>query len=353
MSHKIFRFGKTFKLESGKTLSGFHLAYTTLGTLNTSGDNVVWIFHALTANSDPSEWWPGLVGETKLFDPAEYFIVCVNMPGSCYGSFSPLDENPSSKKPWLHQFPLFTTRDMIRAYQPLRAYLGIQKIHIGIGGSMGGQQLLEWAIDEPSLFNYIFPVATNAFHSPWGIAFNATQRHAIELDPTWTNAEASAGVDGMKVAREIALLSYRHYDTYNAGQNEAANNNTENFRSESYQKYQGEKLARRFNAFSYYFLSKSMDSHHVGRNRDGAEKALAGITAHTLVIGIGTDVLFPLSEQKFLGDNIPGAAFKAIESPYGHDGFLLEFDQITALAKEFIAGKPVVAKAQAGTIPEI
>ncbi|RYG03316.1 MAG: alpha/beta fold hydrolase [Chitinophagaceae bacterium] len=275
------------------------------------------------------------------------------MPGSCYGSISPLDDNEFSTDQWLHQFPLFTTRDMIRTYQPLKEYLGVQKIHIGIGGSMGGQQLLEWAIEEPSLFNYIVPVATNAFHSPWAIAFNATQRHAIELDPTWVNANAQAGMEGMKVAREIALLSYRHYETYGAGQNEIQNDRTENFRSESYQKYQGEKLAKRFNAFSYYFLSKSMDSHNVGRSRGSVEKALAGITAHTLVIGIGTDVLFPLSEQQFLGNNIPGAVFKAIESPYGHDGFLLESDQITTLVQEFIAGKSAREQVQPDTIHEI
>ena len=173
MHFKTFSFSKPFTLESGRTLPGYHLAYTTLGKMNAAKSNVVWIFHALTANSNPAEWWSGLVGETKLFDPGKYFIVCVNVPGSCYGSISPLDDNAETGKPFYHNFPLFTTRDMIRAYNPLRIKLGIEKIHIGIGGSMGGQQLLEWAIEEPALFEYIFPIATNAEHSPWGIAFNA------------------------------------------------------------------------------------------------------------------------------------------------------------------------------------
>ncbi|MBL7752025.1 MAG: alpha/beta fold hydrolase, partial [Chitinophagaceae bacterium] len=185
MSTQLFHYEQPFMLESGQTLSGYHLAYTTLGEMNSTQSNVVWIFHALTANSDPAEWWPGLVGEGKLFDPKNHYIICVNMPGSCYGSIGPLEKNPQSGKPWYHGFPLFTTRDMIRAYQPLCKALGIGKIHIGLGGSMGGQQLLEWAIEEPERFEHIIPIATNAQHSPWGIAFNASQRMCIENDPTW------------------------------------------------------------------------------------------------------------------------------------------------------------------------
>jgi homoserine O-acetyltransferase len=172
LSYQIFEHHEPFTLESGRVIDGFHLAYTTHGELNEEKDNVVWIFHALTANSDASEWWKGLVGEEKLFDPKEYFILCVNMPGSCYGSISPLDIDSQTGEPFYHNFPLFTTRDMVRTYKHLRAQLGINKIHIGIGGSMGGQQLLEWAVEEPELFECIIPIATNAQHSPWGIAFN-------------------------------------------------------------------------------------------------------------------------------------------------------------------------------------
>jgi len=315
-------------LESGITLPGYHLAYTTYGSLDKSKDNVVWIFHALTANSVASEWWPGLVGEGKLFDPDKYFIICVNMPGSCYGSLSPLDENPETGKIYYHDFPFFTPRDMILAYQPLKDYLGIEKIKIGIGGSMGGQQLLEWAIEEPNLFEYIFPIATNARHSAWGIAFNASQRMCIEADNTWKENNPQAGMEGMKAARSIALISYRHYETYHASQSEHNIDKIENYKSESYQKYQGEKLGKRFNAFSYYFLSKGMDSHNVGRGRGGIENALQKIKAKTRTIGITTDILFPVSEQQFIAENIAGAEFISINSLYGHDGFLLEYEQI-------------------------
>ncbi len=344
-SLKIFRYDKVFQLESGVNLPGFHLGYTTYGNLNNTRDNVVWIFHALTANSKAEEWWPGLVGEGKLFDPNKYFIICVNMPGSCYGSLGPLDIDPKTGNPYYHDFPFFTPRDMIRSYQFLKNELGIKKIKIGIGGSMGGQQCVEWAVEEPELFEYIFPLATNAFHSAWGIAFNASQRMSIEATESWKEKKTDSGIEGMKVARSIALISYRHYETYHASQSEDANGHLENFKPESYQRYQGEKLARRFNAFSYYFLSKGMDAHNAGRGRVSVEKALSLIKAKTLVIGITTDILFPLSEQKFLADNIPGATFKPIKSLYGHDGFLLEFEQIQKLIGNFLAAEPVSTSA--------
>ncbi len=336
MFTSIFHYQQSFKLESGICLPAYHLAYTTYGKLNAEKDNVVWLFHALTSNSNPEEWWPGLVGTGKLFDPAIYFIVCVNMPGSCYGSISPLDINEVTGEPYYHDFPFFTPRDMVRSYQPLRKFLGIDKIKIGLGGSMGGQQLLEWAIEEPDLFEYVFPIATNAVHSAWAKAFNASQRMSIEADKSWGNKIDDAGLAGMKVARSFALLSYRHYDTYNAVQQELSNDKIENFKSESYQKYQGEKLAKRFNAFSYYFLSKSMDSHNVGRGRTSLEEALQKIKAKTLSIGINSDVLFPVCEQEFIAANISNSEFKAIDSLYGHDGFLLEYEKMETLIADFL-----------------
>ena len=339
MTYSIFNSDKPLTLESGYRLPGYHLAYTTYGKLNNAKDNVVWIFHALTANSDAADWWAGLVGNGKLFDPENYFIVCANMPGSCYGSLGPLDKNPETGEPYYHDFPFFTPRDMIHAYQPLKEYLGIEKINIGIGGSMGGQQLLEWAIEEPELFEYIFPIATNARHSAWGIAFNASQRMSIEADGTWKEKKPEAGMEGMKAARSIALISYRHYDTYHASQSEHHIDKIENYKSESYQKYQGEKLGKRFNAFSYYFLSKGMDAHNVGRGRVSIENALQQINAKTMVIGVYTDILFPLSEQQFIAENIPGAKLAAINSLYGHDGFLLEFEQIQEIITDAIEKK--------------
>jgi len=350
LSHKTFSYKAPFELESGIVLPGYHLGYHAFGKLNADRSNVVWVFHALTANSNPVDWWPGLVGSGHLIDPEHFFIVCVNMPGSCYGSLGPLSINPLTGDPYYHSFPFFTTRDMIRAYQPLKDFLGISKIKIGIGGSMGGQQLLEWAIEEPALFEHIVPIATNAFHSPWARAFNASQRHCIELDPTWKNNDPQAGIEGMKVARGVALLSYRNQETYNLNQIDADLNSISSFRSESYQRYQGEKLAARFNAFSYYFLSQSMDSHQVGRGRESVIGALKKIKAKTHLIGIQCDLLFTEKEQAFLAENIPGAFLYMIPSGFGHDGFLLEFDAISSIILDFIQLENRSSKSTAYTV---
>ena len=336
MSPKTFTSQAPFELESGFVIPGFHLGYHTLGRMNADQSNVVWVFHALTANSNPVDWWPGLVGDGHLIDPERFFIVCVNMPGSCYGSLGPLSDNPVTGLPYFHSFPFFTPRDMIRSYQQLKDFLGIRKIKIGIGGSMGGQQLLEWAIEEPELFDHIVPIATNAFHSPWARAFNASQRHCIEMDPTWKQSNPEAGMNGMRVARGLALLSYRNQETYNYHQADEDLNSLGPFRSESYQSYQGEKLAARFNAFSYYCLSQSMDSHQVGRGRQSIVSALKKIRAKTHIIGIRSDLLFTEKEQVFLAENIPGALFNMIPSTYGHDGFLLEYDAISAIVSDFL-----------------
>ena len=339
----VFNYENPFTLESGVTLPGYHLAYTTHGKLNADKSNVVWIFHALTANSNPLEWWPGLVGDGKFFDPAKYFIICANKPGSPYGSVSPLSINPQTNQLYYHDFPVFTMRDMIRTFQHLKDHLGIRKIFIALGGSTGGMQLLEWAIEEPELFEHIVPIATNAVLSPWAIAFNASQRMAIEADITWLERRPDAGQKGLAAARSIALLSYRHYNGYDITQPRdksfVALGNEVTYAADNYQRYQGLKLVNRFNAICYYRLSQSMDSHDVGKNRGGVEKALRKITARTLVIGITSDVLYPITEQEYLQKKILGAELLSISSDFGHDGFLLEYEKIETALKRFVEGK--------------
>jgi homoserine O-acetyltransferase len=234
---------------------------------------------------------------------------------------------------------------MVGSLDLLRAELGIHKIHTCIGGSMGGQQALEWAIMQPQLIENLVLIATNAQHSAWGIAFNEAQRMAIEVDPTWAERSPYAGLNGMKAARATALLSYRNYETYLKTQTSYEPERTDNYPASSYQRYQGEKLARRFNAFSYWILSKAMDSHHAGRGRGSVTTALQGIKSRTLVIGIASDVLFPVEEQRLLAAYIPDAHYEELESLYGHDGFLIECDQITAHYQTFLkASVPITAR---------
>jgi homoserine O-acetyltransferase len=336
MENSIFRYPQDFNLESGSVLPGFDLAYRTFGKLSPSGNNVVWVFHAFTGNANPTEWWDGLVGEGKFFNPGNHFIVCVNMPGSCYGSTGPLSHNRVTAQPWYHDFPIITTRDMARMFALLQRNLGIGKIQAGIGGSMGGMVLLEWSIEEPELFENIILIATNAVQSAWGIAFNETQRMAIESDTTWLLKNESAGLQGMATARAIALLSYRNYHPYKISQGESDPQKLNNYRGSSYQQYQGLKLTRRFNAFSYHALTKSMDAHHIGRGRSSVAGALRSITAKTLVVGIQSDLLFPVEEQKLLASHIPDAQFACIDSTYGHDGFLIEYQQLEKIIGVFL-----------------
>lgn len=189
---------------------------------------------------------------------------------------------------------------------------------------------------QPEVFDRIIPIATNAAHSPWGIAFNEAQRMAIEADATWKEEDARAGTEGMKAARAMGMISFRTYDTFQNTQQEKANERTDEFRAASYQRYQGQKLSNRFNAFTYWILTKAMDSHNVGRGRTSQEAALRKIKAKTLVIGIDSDLLFPVREQKFLGNHIPQATFDTLSSPHGHDGFLVEFDQFKRSVRNFL-----------------
>lgn len=332
----IFEFSKPLKLECGRELRKYQVAFHTFGTLNESLDNVIWVAHALTANSDVYDWWPGMVGPGLLMDTDKYFIICANILGSCYGTTGPLSIDPDTGKPFLRDFPLITVRDMVAAHQELKKFLGIKKIHLGIGGSLGGQQILEWAIMEPDLFRFIAPVATNAKASAWGIAFNEAQRMALMADPTFEAGDPEGGSAGMRAARATALLSYRNRNTYERTQSDPEEDKIENFKAISYQQYQGVKLDRRFNAYSYYSVSRSLDSQNVGRGRGGVEEALRRIEARTIAVGISSDLLFPPEEQELIARCVPNGSYYEIDSLYGHDGFLIEVEKLTNIIKPLI-----------------
>lgn len=335
-STAIYHHKKPLKLENGKKLAELKVAYQTYGSLNAKKDNVIWACHALTANADVADWWRGLVGQNYLFNPEEHFIICANVLGSHYGTTNPLDTDPITGSPYYLSFPEFTIRDLAQVHQLLADHLGIHQIKVLIGGSLGGQQAVEWAIANTIVIENLILVACNALQTPWGIAFNESQRLAISADRSFYSQHPDGGMKGLQAARSIALLSYRTYEAYNATQVESVNEKTGDFRAASYQKYQGEKLCKRFNAYSYWYLTKAMDSHNVGRGRKSVSNALASIRSNTLVIGIENDFLFPVTEQEFLGKHIPGAEFHSIKSAYGHDGFLIETDILTNTIGNFL-----------------
>jgi len=326
MENRTFKYSNTFVLENGEQLESLEISYHISGDPK-PGKKVIWICHALTANSNAQEWWSGLTGPGKLFDTQTSCIICANMIGSCYGSTGPTSIAPDGK-PYLLRFPLTTVRDTVKAHNLLREHLKINKIDLITGASIGGFQALEWSIMYPSIIKNLLLIACNAAVTPWGAAFNESQRMALLSDPSFVEQKnANGGQKGLEAARSIALLSYRSYKGYNHSQEEQNQDFLFATKACSYQEYQGKKLASRFDAYSYYTLTKSVDSHNAGRGRGGIKKALAKITAPTVVAGIDNDLLFPIEEQLFMAQNIKNAEFEIINSIYGHDGFLLEYEQ--------------------------
>lgn len=339
MEKRSFVYDGEFPLEAGGEIKGLNLVYH-CSEGGYHGQKVIWICHALTANSDPSDWWPQLVGEGKLIDTRKYFVVCVNMIGSCYGSTGPSSVNPDTGRPFFFDFPKITVRDIVRGLELVRRHLGIEQIDLLVGASIGGFQAIEYSIMYPGAVKNAAYIATLARITPWLSGFEESQRMALEADSTFRECrDLDGGKAGLKCARSIALLSYRCEDGYNRKQFEADENCLFAERCASYQRYQGQKLADRFDAYSYWYLSYALDSHNSGRGRGGLEKALGSIDiGRVTVISIDTDVIFPPYEMKAMADMIKRSDYHMITSHYGHDGFLLEYDQITEIISPVLAG---------------
>lgn len=334
---KIYRYQQPFTTEGGYTFPSLDIAYDTYGTMNADKSNIIWVCHALTANSDVADWWPHTVEEGRFLDPERYFVICANFLGSHYGTTGPLSVDPQTGEPWYGDFPLVTVRDMVRVHQLLAEHLGIERVKLLIGSSIGGFQCLEWSVMQPDFAEKAAFIATTPRTNAWASGFNESQRMAIECDPTYGERSAEAGLNGMSVARSIALLSYRGGMAYNISQEDAEPNNVSfERRVLTYQRYQGEKLRRRFNAYSYYRLSQAVDSHNLGRGRGSVEEALSQIKAKSLVVAITSDILFTPADHDVLVENIPNVEFHTIDSVFGHDGFLVEHERLNRIITDFM-----------------
>ncbi len=363
-----FTYEHPFPLEGGGSLPSITVAYHTYGRLNADGSNVVWVCHALTANSDAAHWWPGVVGEKGPIHPDNYFIVCANILGSCYGTTGPLSMDPrkgtgtsgearanegvgrsggadpgggagaNGGVPYYAEFPQVTIRDMVRAHILLRKHLGIEKIYLLMGGSMGGYQALEWSVLEKEVIGQLFLTATSPAESAWGIAVHTAQRLAIEADASWRDADPEAGRNGLKAARAIGILTYRNYGIMVRMQTDVDTEKLDGYKASSYIEYQGDKLADRFYAYCYWLLTKAMDSHSLARGRGGdIEAVLRSITQRTLLIGITSDILCPVEEQRHMAEHLPNATLLEIDSAYGHDGFMVEGDKIANHLRDWLS----------------
>lgn len=340
----IFTWPGEFITESGDRLLDPQIAYQTWGKLNESGTNAVLVAHALTGSADASDWWYGLFHEGGILDLDRQFVVCTNVLGGCYGSTGPGSINPETGRPYSGDFPKVTIRDMVRIQQALFDNLGVQSIESGLGGSMGAMQILEWALLDHRLKSMVV-IGTNAAHSAWTIGISEAQRQAIYADPDWQDGfyhESGRKPDrGLAAARMMAMITYRsHHSFQERFGREEQQGQSDVFKVESYLRYQGQKLVNRFDAMTYVRLTQAMDSHDLGRGRGGLEHALASIQIPSLVVGIDSDILYPTVEQTYMAEHIPNAQYVEIQSEDGHDAFLIEFDQMDRIMREFYSRVP-------------
>ncbi|MDF2630872.1 MAG: homoserine O-acetyltransferase [Symbiobacteriaceae bacterium] len=351
-------------LDCGRELAEVTLCYESFGTLNADRDNAVLICHALTGDShvagkyDPGDrkpgWWDQAVGPGKAIDTDKYFVLCTNVLGGCQGSTGPASANPATGLPYGPDFPLVTARDMVRAQARLMDQLGIKQLHAVLGGSLGGMQTLQWAVTYPGRVRAILPIGGAGRFHPQGIALNEVQRQAILTDPDYHGGQyygSKGPVRGLATARMLGMITYRSDESmWRQFGRQVRDGQTElparydfdgiTYEVESYLRYQGDALVRRFDANSYLYLTKAMDLQDIGRGFSSYEAAHAAIKAKVLCIGIRSDLLFPTYLQRETAELVRAAGGEAeyleMDSQWGHDAFLVDFHLIAASVKSFL-----------------
>ncbi len=357
---ELFDEASPFEMDCREKLSPVAVAYETYGELNAAGDNAILVCHALTGSAHAAGflssdiksagWWDSFIGDGKALDTRKYFVISSNFLGGCYGTTGSVSLNPRTGKPYGVSFPQMTIRDMVRVQKALIDFLGVKQVRTVIGGSLGGMQALEWGVMFPGVVRSIIPIATASAHSPWCIGLNDIARQAIMNDPEWRNGDYYGHGQperGLSLARQVAMVSYRSdasfQDRFHRDRIKSNGNGTRTrfdsknlFQIESYLRYQGKKLVDRFDANTYIYISRAMDLHDVGYGRGGVAGVLSSVNIPVLCVGIDSDVLYPVHEQKELASLLPRGRYREISSPFGHDAFLIEFEQLGRFVREFL-----------------
>lgn len=320
-------------VESGAVLPRVAVAYQTWGQLAPTRDNAVLVCHALTGSADVTDWWGALIGPSGALDPSRDFIICSNVLGSCYGTTGPGSPDWDGVFGARPEAPAVTVRDVVHVQRQLLDALGVRRLRLVIGGSMGGMQALEWALLYPALVEAIAVLAAPAVHAPWAVALNETQRSAIFADADWPHGDAARG---LATARMMGMISYRSARAFDArfaaGRSDASQPDVTRWLHRH-----GERLVGRFDARAYVALTHVLDSHDVGRGRGGVVAALATLQQPALVIGIDSDVLYLPDELQAVASALPNGDMVWLESPHGHDAFLIEQDVVLRAVRAFRA----------------
>ena len=339
-----------FTTEAGARLPDVTVGYRTWGTLDAAATNAVVVCHALTGDTDAATWWPGLVGDGRLVDPEQHFVVCANALGSCYGTDGPGTLDAEGRRLG-SRFPRITVRDQARLHARLLNKLGVREVALAVGASMGGMQALELALVDretgPDRVRRLVLIGMGAAHGAWQIGIGEAHRMAVRADPRWRGGDFPADdppIDGLTAARAFGMMTYRSAALFNERFGRDAHEprvepDDPRFAVESYLRYQGAKLAARFDAGAYVRLTEAMDGHDVGRGRgrEDAPTALSRLAADALCVGISSDLLYPPQESAALADLLPNGRYAELDSPFGHDAFLVDFEALDALVRPFLA----------------
>jgi homoserine O-acetyltransferase/O-succinyltransferase len=357
---RSYRIG-CFEPELGGSLRDVILAYETWGELNDAADNAVLLVHALTGDSHaaggPTEgyrrggWWDPMIGPGLTLDTEKYFVVCSNVIGGCSGSTGPASTEPGTRRPYGMRFPVITIRDMVRAQRRLLDALGVQRLALVAGGSIGGQQALEWAVEFPDFVEKAIPVAATGALGPQGVGMSEIGRRAIMADPDWQDGDyygTGRGPDGgLAIARMAGMMTYQsaagqweRFGRRPAGRPALYPEFGGRFEIESYLHYQGRELTGRFDANTYLYLSRAMDLYDVARGYGSEEEAYSRIQAEVLFVGITSDWLFPAAEVRAAAESAKMAGAQAhyaeIDTLSGHDAFLKDWKELKEAIQPFI-----------------
>ena len=327
---RFLRVEGEFALENGEKLRDVDIAYRTWGDPANAADGAILICHALTGSADVDTWWPNIIGPGKAFDPANDFIVCANILGSCYGTTGPASIKPGSAQRYRADFPRISVRDMVELQRVLLDELEVSRLELVTGPSLGGMQALEWAISYPDRVSSIVPIGVGGRHSAWCIGVSEAQRSAIAADPNWKDgyySDDAPPADGLAAARMMAICTYRSWESFDRrfGRDQRED---EEYQVQSYLRHQGEKINERFDANTYVTLTHAMHTHDLARGRGDYLDVLASISQPALVVSVSTDALYPPEEQQFLAQHLPAANYEILESAHGHDGFLIETEAL-------------------------